>query len=242
MIYGTVYANAELNLLPIEARHMYIGMLVLADDDGRLRADPRYLKGQFFSYDEKITSTEVEKWLEMLEEIGQVSIYERDGVKILRHPKWKKYQAIRADMYVTSKLPSPLRNRNEDDTETVHKLSKDKLSKDKEREENTELVAHAPTPKESASNFFQIIQEKSSDFEVLVQSISTTSRASPDIVTRELLKFASYWTEPTPTGNKQRWEKEKTFEVKRRLVTWFGNVKQFSGSKQITNKYKPAII
>lgn len=132
MIYGKIYANAELNMLPIEARYLYIGTLVLADDDGRLRADSRYLRGQIFSFDEGITSANVETWLSNLHEAGQIDIYEADGVKVLLHPKWKEYQKIRSDMYDRSKLPPPLLDRNEDVTGAVHKLSKDKLSKDKE--------------------------------------------------------------------------------------------------------------
>lgn len=131
MIYGSVYANAELNLLPIEARHLYIGTLVLADDDGRLRADPRFLKGQLFSYDEDITSAQVDKWLTQLEAVGQISIYEEKGVRVLTHPKWKEYQRIRSDMYTPSKLPKPVQERTESVTETVHNISKDKVKKDK---------------------------------------------------------------------------------------------------------------
>jgi len=67
---------------------LYIGTLILADDDGRLRADPRFLKGQIFSYDEKITSTEVEGWLQNLASFGQISLYDHDGVRGLLHPKW----------------------------------------------------------------------------------------------------------------------------------------------------------
>lgn len=132
MIYASIYANAELNMLPIEARHLYIGTLVLADDDGRLRADARYLKGQLFGYDETITSAEVENWLLKLSEVGQIDIYERDGVRILRHPNWKEYQRIRADLYVPSRLPPPLRSRNETVTEPLLNISKDNIRKERE--------------------------------------------------------------------------------------------------------------
>lgn len=117
-------------MCPIEARLLYIGTIVLADDDGKVRADPRYLKGQVFPYDENISSTDVEKWLESLRDIGQVLLYERDGLKVLKHQNWKKYQRIRDDMYVQSKLPNPLRGSNEDVTEellNISKVNKDKL-------------------------------------------------------------------------------------------------------------------
>ena len=33
-------------------------------------------------------------------------------------------------------------------------------------------------------------------------------------------EFIDYWTEMMPNGKKQRWEKEKAFDVNRRLITW----------------------
>ena len=48
----------------------------------------------------------------------------------------------------------------------------------------------------------------------------------------ELNKFASYWTERNKSGTKERWELQKTFEVKRRLATWFSRVKEFQGRAQ----------
>lgn len=48
----------------------------------------------------------------------------------------------------------------------------------------------------------------------------------------ELLKFRSYWTERNKSGTKQRWEMERTFELKRRLVTWFRNADKFSPKGQ----------
>ena len=44
----------------------------------------------------------------------------------------------------------------------------------------------------------------------------------------ELNKFYHYWTEISPKGTKMRFEKEKTFEVVKRLNTWLVNKKKFS--------------
>lgn len=54
-----------------------------------------------------------------------------------------------------------------------------------------------------------------------------------EFVRVEIDKFVLYWTEPTKSGKKQLWETKKTFEVRRRIVTWFNN------SKQINNYSKP---
>lgn len=45
-----------------------------------------------------------------------------------------------------------------------------------------------------------------------------------EMVIREMLKFKGYWTEPTKNGKKQKWELQQTFDVKRRLGTWFRNI------------------
>lgn len=131
MIYDSLYANPAVNMLPVEARYLYIGTIVLADDDGKVRADPRYLRGRLFSFDEKITSNEVKKWTDQLSEIGQILLYQVGEEHFLKHPNWKKYQRIRADMRSPSKLPNPLRNRNEDVTEPLLNINQDKTNQDK---------------------------------------------------------------------------------------------------------------
>ena len=48
----------------------------------------------------------------------------------------------------------------------------------------------------------------------------------------ELLKFRAYWTEPTRSGRKTRWELQPTFDVKRRLGTWFRNIAERSQTRR----------
>ena len=36
-------------------------------------------------------------------------------------------------------------------------------------------------------------------------------------------EFFYYWTEPNKSGTKMRWELEKTWDTKRRLITWQRN-------------------
>jgi hypothetical protein len=50
-------------------------------------------------------------------------------------------------------------------------------------------------------------------------------------VEETILEFISYWTEPTKSGKKQRWQLQPTFEVLRRLATWFRKSDQFKKSE-----------
>jgi len=207
MIYSSILGNTELGMRPIEERMLYIGTLILADDDGRLRADPRFLKGQIFSYDEKITSTEVEGWLQDLASFGQISLYDHDGVRVLLHPKWLNYQRIRGDMYVPSKLPAPpLQPCNESVTNPYHKLSKDNISKDK--------VIGTPTPQDQNQDFFS----NGTYYNELLELFSKDKDRK--YIENEFKKFVIYWTEPNKSGTKVRWEQQSTFDAKRRLFTW----------------------
>lgn len=55
-----------------------------------------------------------------------------------------------------------------------------------------------------------------------------------NIIRREIKKFVSYWTEPNKSGTRVRWELQQTFDVPRRLSTWFGRIKDFNKKPKIT--------
>lgn len=80
------------------------------------------------------------------------------------------------------------------------------------------------TPSQIMRNF---ILEKEEQIRIS-KFISEKYKADYNFVLREINKFISYWTEPTKSGHKQRWELEKTFELTRRLGTWFRNIRTFN--------------
>ena len=53
-----------------------------------------------------------------------------------------------------------------------------------------------------------------------------------DKYSKELLKkFYNYWTEKNEKGKKMKFEKERTFEISKRLVTWKTNDEKFNPKK-----------
>lgn len=58
-----------------------------------------------------------------------------------------------------------------------------------------------------------------------------------DATIKELNNFKDYWTEQTKNGMRQRWELQSTFQLKRRLTTWFNNTGKFN--KTSGQKSKP---
>jgi hypothetical protein len=89
----------------------------------------------------------------------------------------------------------------------------------------------SPTPSEKAKEFFktEIFQEK------IIQTLVGKS-IPEEIARREIKKFISYWTELNKSGTKQRWELEKTFEVGRRLNTWFSKIREFNKGATVNKK------
>lgn len=78
---------------------------------------------------------------------------------------------------------------------------------------------HVETPGEYARRFFSGDQQSLAELSTQLTDAGVPLMA----VQREMGKFVSYWTEPTKSGKKQKWELEPTFDVKRRLGTWFRN-------------------
>ena len=60
--------------------------------------------------------------------------------------------------------------------------------------------------------------------------------APKELIWSEIKKFERYWTELNGTGTKMRWQKQETFMVERRLVTWFAKKDQFNRVEVINNK------
>jgi len=61
---------------------------------------------------------------------------------------------------------------------------------------------------------------------------------------KEMLRaFYNYWTELNKTGTKMRYELQQTFEIGKRLATWAGKDKSFTGNLSLDNvSYKELLF
>lgn len=87
-----------------DARLLFIGLISLADDDGRLRAEPRMLAARVFPMDE-LEAHQIDAWLEELHQAGSIIRYVVDDRRFVALPKFAEYQKIR--YHKPSKLPGP---------------------------------------------------------------------------------------------------------------------------------------
>jgi hypothetical protein len=89
-----------------------------------------------------------------------------------------------------------------------------------------------PTPSENMKQFLQSVQSRDASYQDLIFSISEKWKMPSDVISCEIDKFVNYWGELNKSGQKQRWETEKTFEVQRRLATWLVNSQKYSKTNQ----------
>jgi hypothetical protein len=123
MIDPRIWLNERFGKLSDPARLLFIGIFSNADDDGRIKGSPSYLKALIFPYDNDKTSDEVKQWRDLCVQSGLARVYNRNGCEYIDLPGWGEHQWIRKDTYRPSTLPSfedvtmPLQVRDEDVTD-----------------------------------------------------------------------------------------------------------------------------
>jgi len=106
MITSEIFFNEKVGSLPAGGRLLFIGIFSNADDDGRLKASPKFLKARIFPYDDDISSDDVQSWRDQCRDIGLIRVYSKDGKEYLDVPGWLEHQSIRKDRYKESTIPA----------------------------------------------------------------------------------------------------------------------------------------
>jgi len=106
MITSEIFFNEKVGSLPAGGRLLFIGIFSNADDDGRLKASPKFLKARIFPYDDDISSDDVQSWRDQCRDIGLIRVYNKDGKEYLDVPGWLEHQSIRKDRYKESTIPA----------------------------------------------------------------------------------------------------------------------------------------
>jgi len=106
MIEPEIWRNEKTGSLPDTGRLLFIGIFSSADDDGRLKASPKFLKATIFPYDNDKTDEQIRKLRDLCASLGLIRVYSKNGREYLDIPGWEEHQKIRKDRYNPSKLPS----------------------------------------------------------------------------------------------------------------------------------------
>lgn len=106
MIDPKIWFNEKVASLPDAGRLLFIGIFSNADDDGRLKASPKFLKATIFPYDEDKTVEHVKELRDKCSALELIRVYSKNSREYLDIPGWGEHQKIRKDRYTPSELPS----------------------------------------------------------------------------------------------------------------------------------------
>lgn len=91
--------------LSIAAQLAFERLLLFADDEGRMKYNPKIIKSDVFPLLDEITADDCADLVSEMIEVGLVSIYAVDGANYLHIAKFQKHQVINKPQ--KSKFPSP---------------------------------------------------------------------------------------------------------------------------------------
>ena len=130
MVDPDIWQDEKFNKLSFGGRLLFIGLITIANDYGKARGNPIYLKSQIFPYE--TNDIEIIKEIKKLDELGMITSYKINDEQFIEIKNWNKYQTLTykgKDTIPSPILKKPLINPEE----TLNKpltASKVKISKD----------------------------------------------------------------------------------------------------------------
>ena len=103
MIDPNIWQSEDFSKLSTLGKLVFIGLFSLADDEGRGRCNPVYLKSTLFPYEEGIRSADIDKTLSEISSNMSVIFYSCDGSSYYSLYNWNTWQKI--DRPSQSKIP-----------------------------------------------------------------------------------------------------------------------------------------
>ena len=94
MIDPGIWSSEDFSKLTSFSKLVFIGLFSLADDEGRGKANPSYLKSMLFPYEEGIRSADIKKTLQEIASTMSVIFYTHDEKEYYALKSWGKFQTI----------------------------------------------------------------------------------------------------------------------------------------------------
>lgn len=103
-IKPSFWGDEAVNEVSRDARLLLVGLISMADDDGRFLASNSAISGYVFPHDD-IPQTKLRKWLDEIEQTGIVRFYSVNRREYGTFPNYRKHQRISHPQ--ESPLPAP---------------------------------------------------------------------------------------------------------------------------------------
>jgi len=105
MLHNKISKSLQVDSLPVPAQLLFTWMISWADDEGRLKGEPKYIKATVIPY-KKWSIKNIDQYLQQMKEVGLIHHWQQNNEWFIEFVKWTEYQHIRKDRLDPSKLPS----------------------------------------------------------------------------------------------------------------------------------------
>lgn len=92
MVSDSIWKNEKYASLPLGARLLLIGLVTNADDQGRGKAHPAFLRAEIFPYDD-FPLADISQWLQLIQANETAILYSVDGKDYYQLTNWWDYQS-----------------------------------------------------------------------------------------------------------------------------------------------------
>jgi hypothetical protein len=103
-IKPSFWGDDKVARLTRDERLLFLGLVSMADDDGRFLASNAAVAGFVFPNDD-LTPSRISRWMKRLDAIGLIRVYDVGGVKYGSLPNFCRHQVI--NRKTNSVLPEP---------------------------------------------------------------------------------------------------------------------------------------
>lgn len=211
--------------MPISGQLLYFHLGMQADDDGFV-GNPKRIMRMIGAGEDDFKILIAKRFI----------LTFQSGVVVIKH--WLIHNTIQGDRYHETQYQEEKKaliiKENKAYTELDTKRIQNVSILDTEVKLNkpnlTEVKLNKPNEREPPSLKIKDFFNNPSKQETII-SILIEKGIPKNIALTEIHKFIAYWTEPNKSGTKQRWELQETFELNRRLITWFSKIKEFNPPK-----------
>lgn len=105
MLHKKISVSVQVNRLTLPCRLLFTWMIPHADDEGRMKGDPEFIKATVVPM-VKWSFKKIQEYLEEMKDKGLIYYWQENDERFIEFIKWKEHQYIQKDRFKSSDLPS----------------------------------------------------------------------------------------------------------------------------------------
>ena len=182
----------------------------------------------YFNFDEiarncKTSYNTVNKCVVFLRKARQIETSKTTRWLIIKVLNYSKYQDI--DNYKAKQKQDKSKIEAKQKQDKSNTIKEEKNKRIKKELINIDMSTDLENPKHTKISFEELIKKNIDP--LFIENLNKKYRLNWEIIKGEAEKFYLYWTEKNINWKKEKWEMQKTFDIRRRFNTWLWNLKTF---------------